>query len=260
MLNTDFLAPKTAPIFEAFRLRPELQGMVLVGGTALALQVGHRLSEDLDFWLPGSRLNVFTIDVLMRDLLAQGRQVFFANDPNKASAFRINTSENLAAFAQDWVVDGVKLQFFCRLDAAYTFFSSLPRHSPSAVGCTFEVASPQMLLHMKSWLIHQRVRSRDLFDLWHFLQTGNSIETLVRAASKASAATSEDYAKQVLTGLVPLDAEDEGFASLTHGTTLDQIRLDFVSAINAWEVELAQVALQGEGTWLDRSGRPAREN
>jgi Nucleotidyl transferase AbiEii toxin, Type IV TA system len=251
MLNTDFLAPKTAPIFEALRLRPELQGMVLVGGTALALQVGHRLSEDLDFWLPGSRLNLFTIDVLMRDLLAQGRQVFFANDPNKAAAFRINSGENLAAFAQDWVVDGVKLQFFCRLDAAYTYFSSLPRHRPSAVGCIFEVASPQMLLHMKSWLIHERVRSRDLFDLWYFLRTGNPVEMLIRSASKASVAISEDYAKQVLIGKVPLDAQDEGFASLTHKLTLAQIHADFASAINAWEVELARAALQREGSRLE---------
>lgn len=243
MLNTRFLTPKTAPVFEALRLRPELQGMVLVGGTALALQVGHRLSEDLDFWLPGARLNSFTMDALMRDLKAKGHQIFFANDPNLTTAFRINHGENLADYAQDWMLDGVKLQFFCRQDPAYNFFATLPRLKPSAVGCTFEVASLELLLHMKSWLIHQRVRSRDLFDLWYFLQAGHPVGDVISAAFKASAAISEDYAKQVLMGKVPLDVADEGFAGMARDVTLAQIQADFLTAINAWEVALARQAL-----------------
>ncbi len=243
MLNTAYLAPKTRPVFEALRPRPELQGMVLVGGPALALQVGHRLSEDLDFWLPGARLNSFALDALMRDLKARGHRVFFANDPNHTTAFRINHGENLADFSQNWAVDGVKLQFFCRQDLAYNFFATLPRHKPQAVACSFELASPELLLHMKSWLIHQRARSRDLFDLWHFLKSGRSVGDIIRAAFKASPTVSEDYAKQVLMGKVPLDVGDEGFAGLAQSVSLAQIHNDFLDAINAWEVALARAAL-----------------
>lgn len=43
------LAPHTEAIFEAVTRLECIKPYVLVGGTALALQLGTRLSEDLDF-------------------------------------------------------------------------------------------------------------------------------------------------------------------------------------------------------------------
>ena len=51
-----------------------------------------------------------------------------------------------------------------------------------------------------------------------------------------------DYAKQVLTGGVPLDAQDEGFETLVPGVTLKKIYKGFLARVNALEVEQARVA------------------
>ena len=43
------LAPQTENVFNRISALPCLKPFVLVGGTALAMQLGSRLSEDLDF-------------------------------------------------------------------------------------------------------------------------------------------------------------------------------------------------------------------
>ena len=50
MLYLQTVAPDTLELLKEFAAMPELQGMRLVGGTALALQYGHRQSVDLDFF------------------------------------------------------------------------------------------------------------------------------------------------------------------------------------------------------------------
>jgi predicted nucleotidyltransferase component of viral defense system len=50
MLHTEVLEPSTLDILRAISKANAFADFCLVGGTALALQFGHRLSEDLDFF------------------------------------------------------------------------------------------------------------------------------------------------------------------------------------------------------------------
>lgn len=50
------LLPETRRLWERLRQEPLLKGFVLVGGTALTLRIGHRISEDLDFAYLGDSL------------------------------------------------------------------------------------------------------------------------------------------------------------------------------------------------------------
>jgi Nucleotidyl transferase AbiEii toxin, Type IV TA system len=50
MLHTQTLAPQTLGLIQTLQAEPLLQGFHLVGGTALALQIGHRLSIDIDLF------------------------------------------------------------------------------------------------------------------------------------------------------------------------------------------------------------------
>lgn len=93
---------------------------------------------------------------------------------------------------------------------------------------------------MKAYTIHRRTRSRDLVDLWHFVQTGTAVEDILRIGVQASPSSSADYAKSVLRGDVPLDAQDEGFELLRPGLTIQTIYQDFAQRIDALEVEQAQ--------------------
>jgi predicted nucleotidyltransferase component of viral defense system len=68
MLLKDAMPPMTKDVFEILQPRKELESFVLIGGTALALQAHHRLSEDLDFWLPADSLNTPVLANLIRAL------------------------------------------------------------------------------------------------------------------------------------------------------------------------------------------------
>jgi len=54
------------------------------------------------------------------------------------------------------------------------------------------------IFSMKSYVIHQRVRSRDLFDLKTFVQQGKTIGEILHAGPAAVPACSIEYAKSVL--------------------------------------------------------------
>jgi hypothetical protein len=49
MLKLELMPKATQEIFDRLKDDHRLDFFSLVGGTALALQIGHRISEDLDF-------------------------------------------------------------------------------------------------------------------------------------------------------------------------------------------------------------------
>ncbi|MEI7457639.1 MAG: nucleotidyl transferase AbiEii/AbiGii toxin family protein [Nitrosomonadales bacterium] len=50
MLHSQTLAPQTLGLIQSLQEEPLLRGFHLVGGTALALQIGHRMSIDIDLF------------------------------------------------------------------------------------------------------------------------------------------------------------------------------------------------------------------
>ena len=48
-MNLKGLTPRGLKVFEAIKKSDLLQEYILIGGTALSLQINNRLSEDLDF-------------------------------------------------------------------------------------------------------------------------------------------------------------------------------------------------------------------
>ena len=221
---------------------PALDNWVLVGGTAMALQLGHRRSEDLDLWLPAQTISIHATDALMRNLQRAGHKVAFATPAHQTTQFRIDSGDDLRRYVQDWAVDGVKVQLFCPQDAAFDSFRVHPRLPRKDTHTTFEIMGPDGLFAMKSYVIHQRTRSRDLVDLWHFVRHGKTLADILDAGLAASPSCGVDYAKQVLIGAVPLDAQDEGFETLAPGVTLKKIYKGFLARINALEVGQARVA------------------
>jgi hypothetical protein len=243
-IHLSALAAKTRPVFELLAKRPALDPFVLIGGTAMALQMQHRLSEDLDFWLPAQHMSPYWIDRMMLDLREEGHTCNFTTSPASITAFKINTGEDLRRCAQDWTVNGVKVQLFCPTDVAFDHFRQYTRIERAQSATTFEVMGLEGIFAMKAYTIHRRTRSRDLVDLWHFVQTGKTVADILRTGLQASPSASADYAKSVLRGDVPLDAQDEGFELLCPGLTMATIYQDFTQRIDALEVEQArQVAL-----------------
>ncbi len=66
------LPPETDHLWGHLRRQPSLRGFVLIGGTALALRLRHRVSEDLDFIHPGPLLPRGQLDQLAREAAGLG--------------------------------------------------------------------------------------------------------------------------------------------------------------------------------------------
>ncbi len=94
------LAPKTLAVVEAISSLSCIKGFVLVGGTSIAVQINHRLSEDLDFckWVPvSSASNAIKVKTIEQEL--------------KEKLGKVKT--NQLSFDQvDFYVQDVKITFF----------------------------------------------------------------------------------------------------------------------------------------------------
>ena len=71
-LKLEFMPLATQNNFARLKNDHRLAGFTLVGGTALALQIGHRISEDLDFNIFGQKLPVARIDSILDELASEG--------------------------------------------------------------------------------------------------------------------------------------------------------------------------------------------
>ncbi len=235
MLKLDNMPERTWRVFEVLAKEPLMKGFVLIGGTALSIQIGHRLSEDLDFWLPGPSLSKDRVDSILHNVGQHGLSHEFATPAWKISQARINGIDLLSQ-SRDHIVGGVKVTFFARNDVPYRHFAGMKRIKSKT---RFSIADEEALFNMKSWLISQRVRSRDLYDLMILMQRGKTIQDILDAGAQADPSFQREYAKEVLVGNVPLDADDEGFESIGIQATLGDMREFFLAMVNEYEVVLA---------------------
>jgi hypothetical protein len=235
MLKLDCMPERTQRVFQVLAKEPLMKGFVLIGGTALSIQIGHRLSEDLDFWLPAISMSKDRVDSVLFNLSQHGIFHEFATPAWKISQARINGIDLLSQ-SRDHIIDGVKVTFFARDDVPYRHFAQMRRIKSKP---QFSIADEEALFNMKSWLISQRVRSRDLYDLMILMQRGKTIQDILDAGAQADPSFQREYAKEVLVGNVPLDADDEGFESIGIRVTLADMHKYFLAAVNEYEVNLA---------------------
>jgi hypothetical protein len=152
------------------RLWPELdaapQDFVLYGGTGLALQLGHRVSEDFDFFSSSG----FDPENL------RSRLPFFANlDPTNSSVWVHCKRDNLEAFVDRGGV--VKVAFFGGLDTLNRVED--PRR---AVESRVHVASLVDLAGMKMRVIQVRGSWKDYVDIHALVSHGIDVATGLAAA------------------------------------------------------------------------------
>jgi hypothetical protein len=89
-MHLQYLPDKTAAVFTRLARDVLLEDAVLVGGTALALQIGHRVSEDLDFAFLSPKLPVRKLDALIQNIEREGIPVSLLTPTSVITAFRIN--------------------------------------------------------------------------------------------------------------------------------------------------------------------------
>ena len=103
MLQYKTIEPTTLELLKRIQSIPELNDTRLVGGTSLALQLGHRKSVDLDFFghidLPSFEL---------RSLLAQSFDITVVNESRNINIYNVeNVKVDFVNYQYDWIDETV---------------------------------------------------------------------------------------------------------------------------------------------------------
>lgn len=150
MLSIQTVNPDTLELLKAISLQPEVQETRLVGGTALALQYGHRQSVDLDFFgrIPEDKYELI-------DALKRVGEV---------------TVHNRSKLILQTVVNQVKVDF--------VDYSRYPWIDAPIKGDGFVLASDKDIAAMKVNAIMGRGTRKDFIDLYVLLQHYSLAEIL----------------------------------------------------------------------------------
>lgn len=162
------LASDVSRIFEDISQLECIKPFVLVGGTALSLQLGTRLSEDLDFmrWKtgPDDRLEIGW-NKIKREL---------------ESKWSIENMDVLGFDQALFQVEGVKLSFYAAPRYKLPIMKDINFHN------NVKVADPLSIGAMKMEVLSRRSRLRDYYDIYSILKAGYSFHDMVKAAIEHS--------------------------------------------------------------------------
>lgn len=161
------LAPQTEKIFEAVSHLECIKPYVLVGGTALSLQLGARQSEDLDF-------------MSWRKTKNEKREVDWPQIKKELEKIgKVEKYDILGLEHVEFVVDGVKISFYAN-----------PNYSPFQQGITYlnnlRVADMMAIGAMKMEVMLRRSKFRDYYDIYSLLMAGVSLNEMIDLALKYS--------------------------------------------------------------------------
>jgi hypothetical protein len=240
-IHREVLRSQAAALFEVLSQAPELQGLTLIGGTALALQIRHRVSLDFDFAAFTETLPSGRIERLIARLKSQGHTAPLITSPDAISRFKINSGRRLLDYARDYVIDGVKVTFFAhgKNKPQRAFYSATPKLQEP--GMHFDLLGLEGLKVAKTLVLADRVRSRDLYDLMILIRNhGYSIAQMMETVRTLGTIDDPEVYKAILRGEIPLDEADEGLQPVDVGSSLDILYAYFNEAIADYEIETAR--------------------
>ncbi len=157
------LAPHTTSIFEAVSRLDCVKPYLLVGGTALSLQIGTRQSEDLDF---------------MKWRVSKNEKMevaWYQIERELATVGDIQHKDILDIDHVEYVVSGVKFSFY-----------ACPKYSPVDVPVNYlnnlRLADVKSIGAMKMEVMLRRSSFRDYYDIYSILKSGVPVDDLVSLA------------------------------------------------------------------------------
>lgn len=157
------LAPHTLQVFEAVSRLDCIKPYLLVGGTALSLQIGTRRSEDLDF-------------MKWRTSKAEKMEVaWYRVEKELATVGDIQHKDILDVDHVEYVVSGVKFSFY-----ACSKYS--PVSAPVDYLNNLRLADVKSIGAMKMEVMMRRSNFRDYYDIYSILKSGVPVNDLISLA------------------------------------------------------------------------------
>jgi predicted nucleotidyltransferase component of viral defense system len=257
-VNTQKLPGITRRLLEQLSVQPAIQHFKLAGGTALCLRHCHRISEDLDFaYTSSALLPRREIQGLIKGLSGQFDSCEQKVDLARASDFE-NDGLNLDDYQQDYEIhagtEKTRLTFW------------VPEHRTAFEGAAVDrfgmvsVVGDQTIFASKALVLAERIRSRDVFDLWYLIsKAGCTMDHFEQAFVEAFG--KDQYAQNFETALIrvmrqPYAPSDPGYTGTEAGMPdPDAARALLWAKIENWLKTQARHALADQ-LRLGASGRP----
>lgn len=201
-MHPKVLSPRAWTVVRKIASERLLDGWCLAGGTALALQFGHRLSEDLDFFRPGQ----VDPQALMDGLSRQGRLAI----------------QSRGIGTLHLTLDRIRLSFL-EVQAPFLFQGTPYR--------ALQVADPRDIAVMKVVAIGGRGSRKDFVDLFFLLRSGMTLEAILALVRKRF--TGIDYNEyHLLKSLVYFeDAESEPLPRMLRRASWPEIKKTIVAEV-----------------------------
>ena len=201
-MNPKVLSPEAWRLVRRLVADGCLETWTLAGGTGLALQFGHRYSEDLDFF----RVEDFETEPLIERLSDVG-----------SLSIQSRSSRTLHV-----VLEGLRVRFLGM---------QAPLVYPGTPYRGLTIADPRDIAAMKLVAIGGRGSRKDFVDLYFFLQTGGSLESTIDLVRRRFPKV--DYNEyHLLKSLVYFeDAEAEPMPSMIREATWSAIKKRIVAEV-----------------------------
>ncbi len=208
MLHTETLTAEASEIFP--RLTAFKDEFYLAGGTALALQLGHRVSVDFD---------LFCDAPIKRTLLPRVEEVY----EHAPMTILVNTNQELT-----FIVHGVKHTF-----AHYPFLALLPFEESGPV----PLLSAKEILATKAYTVGRRGSFKDYVDLFVGVRNGvASLQEIIMLATRKYGDAFND--RLFLEQLIYLDdVTEDALTMFEHAVPTKQELISFFSG------EIARIGL-----------------
>jgi hypothetical protein len=162
-VDLKFMPSNTKTVFDKLAMHHFISKYTLVGGTALSLQIGHRLSEDLDFIFDGEKLNINSI---------------------KRNIATVFPDHRIIRQELDWQIDflisNVKVTFFSTGAIALPF--NVKDHSLSYK--TIHICNAKTIASLKMSAIAQLNTIRDYYDLYKLVKYHFSLSDIIGQTKK----------------------------------------------------------------------------
>ncbi len=147
MLNYDYLPLDTKELLLTLRDQKWIEAFTLVGGSALAIQIAHRQSEDLDFVLDSDCLDLNYIKRSVHKYFTGSYRIIKIDDP----------------YQIDFIIRRVKVTFFSTGAISIPFLIK-----PTAQTDKFlNIAPVETIAVLKMSTIAQRNTMRDYYDIYY---------------------------------------------------------------------------------------------
>jgi predicted nucleotidyltransferase component of viral defense system len=183
------LPDNTAKVLVELSKKGNLNDFTLIGGTAIALHAGHRLSEDIDLACTLTELPRKQIRKLIEAFDDAGHHVVMGTSES-VRIYWENEGGDIDDHQQDWIIDGVKVTFMAADTNERGNF--LTNKKGSLLG-NIPVMSMDGLFELRSRVLTKRTFSRDGFDIWYFLdQGGRSLDDVFAYAKQEDRFYSDD--------------------------------------------------------------------